>query len=511
MDIVKAFIDNDETNNITIKFQEDGEPIFQANEIAKILGIKNIHETLKNFDNDEKHLSKTDTQGGVQNVTFLTEIGLYRLLNISRKPIARTFQKWVANVVKEIRKTGHYKLENTIKDIVDKNEKEYELKIHNNLIQLWKQRNGVYVGKIKTEINDNNIILKIGSTKDIDERAIQLKKEFKTEVFILNFFEANRYVDFEKSIFREEKIKQFQYTDEINGHKSTETFCIPKDFYNELISIISKKQKEFDGALTNEQLFELSKMNKQIELENIQLQKLQLEKNIPITPDIIFKEVPPAFIPNENKKVGKGYKIQKYTLDGQLVCTYNGISFAERKEPRLGAKGLREAIKNNYIYNDHRWAFLNRDLPNDTIQTLPEVKEHKMNKLDFIVMLDITKQKIVKVFEDQIEASTYMQLKTTVSIYNSIKKGSLCRGHYFINYSDCPEEIKNEYLKNNTLPAIKRRFNSIQVKQINPITNEVMKVFQAYTDIVREYQMSMGKLKQIITSGEIYKGYIWSH
>ena len=41
----------------------------------------------------------------------MTEVGLYRLLGMSRKPVARAFQKWVAKVVKEIRLTGKHELE----------------------------------------------------------------------------------------------------------------------------------------------------------------------------------------------------------------------------------------------------------------------------------------------------------------------------------------------------------------------------------------------------------------
>ena len=504
MDIVQAFTENNEINNITIKIAEDGEPIFQANEIAKILEIKNIHATLKLFDTDEKVLINNETPGGNQIMTFLTELGLYRLLNISRKPIARTFQKWVAGVIKQIRKTGQYKLENSLKETVEKNERDYELKLHNNLIQMWKKKNGVYIGKIKNI--DDKIIIKIGSTKDIEERAIKLKHEFKTEILIMNFFEINRHMDFEKALHRDSNIRPYQYTEEINGHVSCETFCIPKNYYNDLIMIIKRKQKDYEGE-TNEQLFELKKLNAEIELQKLLLLREQ-EKNK--TPVVVYKEVPCTFVPDDNKKIGKGFKIQKYTMDGQLVCTYNGITMAERKEPRMSSRGLRGAIKNNYEYNNHRWMFLDRNLPDDTVQTLPELQEHKINPTDFVAMLDFNKENIVKVFEDQLAACAHMQLKSTLCIYKSIRQGALCRGHHFMYFTEVPEELRNKYLEYNTLPEVKRRYNSISVKQINPINNEVIKEYQSYTDIVREFQMSLCKIKKIIASGEVYKGYIWS-
>ena len=89
--IIRAFkLDNEEVK-INIKGTED-EPLFQANQIGKILGIKNTSKSLLNLDEDEKDITTSDTLGGNQKCLFLTEKGPYRLLGQSREPIARTFQ-----------------------------------------------------------------------------------------------------------------------------------------------------------------------------------------------------------------------------------------------------------------------------------------------------------------------------------------------------------------------------------------------------------------------------------
>lgn len=44
----------------------------------------------------------------------MTEFGLYKLLLKSNKPVAKIFQKWVFNIIKEIRETSKYELKNTI-------------------------------------------------------------------------------------------------------------------------------------------------------------------------------------------------------------------------------------------------------------------------------------------------------------------------------------------------------------------------------------------------------------
>ena len=116
MDIAKAFTDAGLGRGVTINIQGTPEdPLFQASQIGELLGLANIYESIKDFDEDERDtLSTTDGVGRNRTIQFLTEIGLYRLLGVSRKPFARPFQKWVAKVVKEIRITGKYEMEQRI-------------------------------------------------------------------------------------------------------------------------------------------------------------------------------------------------------------------------------------------------------------------------------------------------------------------------------------------------------------------------------------------------------------
>jgi len=98
MDILKAFslLDIDYPINIQGTMED---PLFQANQIGKILGIVNIHHSLIDFSSNEKVCLPTATLGGNQEAMFLTESGLYRLLGRSKKPIAKKFQEWMASVL----------------------------------------------------------------------------------------------------------------------------------------------------------------------------------------------------------------------------------------------------------------------------------------------------------------------------------------------------------------------------------------------------------------------------
>ena len=110
MEVVKAFNENNLHTEIVIKGTHL-EPLFRANDIAEILEMGNVRSTIQNFDKSEKVVHTMDTLGGSQQVTFLTEKGLYKILFKSRKPIAERFQNWVCEVIKEIRLNGIYNLQ----------------------------------------------------------------------------------------------------------------------------------------------------------------------------------------------------------------------------------------------------------------------------------------------------------------------------------------------------------------------------------------------------------------
>lgn len=132
MEIVKSFNENNLHTDIVIKGSYD-QPLFRAADIGVILEITNINKLIKDYDNTEKILIKHTTNNGMHEINFLTESGLYNVLFTSRKPIAKQFKKWVCSVIKEIRLTGKYELENKIK------EQENELKEQENELKETKK------------------------------------------------------------------------------------------------------------------------------------------------------------------------------------------------------------------------------------------------------------------------------------------------------------------------------------------------------------------------------------
>lgn len=94
----------------------DGETWFVAKDVCDILEIQNVSQAIENLDDDEKGISKTYTPGGMQDMTIISEAGLYTLLVRSNKDEAKPFRRWVTHdVLPSIRKTGSYTAPNAQK------------------------------------------------------------------------------------------------------------------------------------------------------------------------------------------------------------------------------------------------------------------------------------------------------------------------------------------------------------------------------------------------------------
>lgn len=87
----------------------DDDPWFVAKDVCEVLGIEKYRDAVATLDDDERASILVDTLGGKQNMTAVSESGLYALVFKSRKPEARAFRKWVtAEVLPALRRRGSY-------------------------------------------------------------------------------------------------------------------------------------------------------------------------------------------------------------------------------------------------------------------------------------------------------------------------------------------------------------------------------------------------------------------
>ena len=98
---------NPEFGNIRTH-EVDGKVYFVGNDVAKALGYINPRKALGDHC---KGVTKRDTLtgGGMQQLNFIPEGDLYRLISHSRLPAAEKFERWIFDeIMPTIRKTGGY-------------------------------------------------------------------------------------------------------------------------------------------------------------------------------------------------------------------------------------------------------------------------------------------------------------------------------------------------------------------------------------------------------------------
>lgn len=105
MDKLKIF-EKEEFGKVRV-VGHDGDPWFVAKDVCECLELGNPRSSIALLDEDEKGVHSVDTPGGKQEMTIVSEPGLYSLILRSRKPEAKAFKRWVTHdILPSIRKTG---------------------------------------------------------------------------------------------------------------------------------------------------------------------------------------------------------------------------------------------------------------------------------------------------------------------------------------------------------------------------------------------------------------------
>ena len=170
-------------NVIMIVYDNDGNIWFKYKDLLKAIGYKSSINQSNTINIDEKYISyyykivkvphQTVVPLNMQNNTkFINESGLYELLSISKKPLAKIFMdRYFTDIMPSIRKHGQYILNNKDKNKMkelNKELKQENIELKNNL------RNIVYpIGPALYLISKklhNKTYYKIGITKNLNKR-----------------------------------------------------------------------------------------------------------------------------------------------------------------------------------------------------------------------------------------------------------------------------------------------------------------------------------------------------
>lgn len=100
----------------------NGRPLFRALDVGRILGLKNVHASMRDFGNPERSTERyTAKSGGNANAVFLTELGVWTLACKNRSDVGKHFRRWVFEVLrkKTPAEMTHAELLQTLHDLRD--------------------------------------------------------------------------------------------------------------------------------------------------------------------------------------------------------------------------------------------------------------------------------------------------------------------------------------------------------------------------------------------------------
>jgi prophage antirepressor-like protein len=529
MEVVKAFNSNKLHTEIVIKGTIN-EPLFRANDVGTILEMTNIRATIQNFDDSEKVVNSIDTLGGSQQVTFLTEKGLYKVLFKSRKPIAEKFQNWVCEVIKELRLNGVYDLQKQLLQVEDQKAKEYETKLETQKVIerekiLLKEYGTIgavfYVIKVKTYENTQYVI-KVGeSRRGVTDRYKEHKNKYE-ECVLLDCFTVNKSKDFETFIkehdlVRPNKVKNLQ------GHETElELFLIGKNLsYQTLINIVTNNIKYFNNndnsklELENEQLKLMLEM-KTTNNDNVLIQELiKTIKDLSHKVDVIEKsnkEILNKLNSHEPKLVTGfseplltvGPRLQKINPETLLLIkVYDSVSEAMKEDSNIKRPSVNKAIIENTIYCGYRWLLVDREMDPNIIHNITPTKQTKVQNLGYIAQINKEQTNIVNVFLDRKTAAHFNGYESISALDIPVKKFTLSQGYYYKIYTDCDLMFREEFEeKINGLPLLYKN----GVGQYD-LQNNLIREFACKYDCIKTLLMSDKTLAKALNKNVPYNGF----
>ena len=546
MDIVKAFNTNDLHTEIIIKGTLD-DPLFRASDVGVVLDISNIRTSIVDFDESEKRaVHTTDGTGRLQDITFLTEKGLYKVLFRSRKPIAQKFQNWVCDVIKEIRVTGIYNMQKEIDkkqeeleqtksemaSLEDTKKKEYETKLEKEKVLerekiLLKEYDTacsiVYIIKVKTLEHVGKYIIKIGeSRRGISGRYNEHKSKYE-ECVLLDCFCVHRSKDFENFIHNHESVRLNRVTDLKNHEKEHELFLIGRNLsYQTLHQIITSNMKNFNEVNNSSLELEIEKLKLLIQMkedknENLLLHELvnsvkQLSAKVDAN-EKRMKEMIEKMSASQIKittgfntaLVTLGPRLQKIHPDThELVKVYESVSEAMKENPDIKRPSMNKAVRENTVYHGYRWLLVNRDLDPSVVHNILSTKKTRPQNLGYVAQLNGDKTKILNVYIDR-KTAAHCNGYESSGLDIPVKKSILSRGFYYKLYDDCDEDIRTTFeleLNNGECPLLYRN----GVGQYDA-QGKLVRVHACKYDCIRTLKISDKTLFKALSKNIDYNGF----
>lgn len=536
MDILKCFVLDNTEYTVNVHWK-DGQPLFRAAEIGQVLGLKKVRNSIADFDSDEKEAHTVCTPGGRQETLFLTEAGTYHLIMLSRKPIARPFQKWVTHVLVAIREQGKYELslelakagddqKAAIQHALQQQAEHYKAHegrvLHDSLIQANHGKCVVYIGRIKSMM-DGKYLIKVGSTDNIKQRAAQLTQDFGNIAFFKVVDVGLGYRMLEAYVHTHRSVAGMKFRGDVHESKrSHEVYLADEEGIRVLTNLVTANVERFRVVSAAEAAAEIEKVR--LERDRVQLQLALVQQRTgevedaaaaTSTHEVEPPEIDPTILHADARRFthAKGDKVQRYSADGRNLLETYASAIVALRDANVDASSrlmIKQAAEKKTLYQGYRWAFLPRDRPDDEVQDIGEtVADTTDIRKGFVAMLNLDRDKIMEVFADQKAASKARHLSSGASLSHAIHRETQCSGHYWRMWSDCGEALRAEYMSRSDLPDKRVKSNAQEIEKLHPVTGQVLKRYASVADVLKDHAFARASLRSACDLGYIAKGYKW--
>ncbi|WHU45168.1 BRO family protein [Gordonia sp. L191] len=161
----------------------DGEPWFVLGDLCKVLGLGTPARVRERLDEGVSQSHTLQTAGGAQQMTVVSEPGMYEVVIRSDKPEAVAFRRWITGtVLPEIRRTGSFNAQPALQGpellaaAVLESQKVIEQR-EARIFQLEQKINtdAPKVGYIDTYVADEDLLSfsTVASTNNVTEKALR--------------------------------------------------------------------------------------------------------------------------------------------------------------------------------------------------------------------------------------------------------------------------------------------------------------------------------------------------
>jgi hypothetical protein len=203
-----------------------------------------------------------------------------------------------------------------------------------------------------------------------------------------------------------------------------------------------------------------------------------------------------------------GPRLQKINPETMtIIKVYESVAEC-LKEYNFKAKrpSIDKAVKENTIYMEYRWAFVDRSLDPNIIHNILPTKQTKIQNLGYIAKLNTEKTQILNVYLDRKTAASHNGYASSSALDTPVKNASLTNGHYYLLYDKCPQELIDIFEEKYGEPILYK-------DGIGQYTNEnqLVKEFICKYDCIKQLKMSDKTLTKALVNKILYNNSFFRH